>query len=91
MLKGPQYISYAQVFGWRDTNSVPEIPDTQSVSSQSVDLSPMTGSLCRGGNRYVDGDLLTFGYLVLDDSLGVHYYRLFNVKSFPWIPLLSAI
>ena len=25
---------------------------------------------CRGGNRYVEGDLLTFGYLMLDDSLG---------------------
>ena len=46
---------------------------------------------CRGGNRYVEGDLLTFGYLMLDDSLGYYYYRLFNVGQFPWIPLLSAI
>ena len=35
---------------------------------------------CRGGNRYVEGDLLTFGYLMLDDSLGYPYYRLFNVR-----------
>ena len=48
---------------------------------------------CRGGNRYVEGDLFTFGYLMLDDalpsltigslmlddSLGVPYYRLINV------------
>ena len=33
---------------------------------------------CRGGNRYVEGDLLTFGYLMLDDSLGYPYFRLFN-------------
>ena len=25
---------------------------------------------CRGGNRYVEGDHLTFGFLMLDDSLG---------------------
>ena len=24
---------------------------------------------CRGGNRYVERDLLTFGYLLLDDTL----------------------
>ena len=24
---------------------------------------------CRGGNLYVEGDLLTFGYLMLDDYL----------------------
>ncbi len=35
---------------------------------------------CRGGNRYVEGDLLTFGYLMLNDSLGYPYYRLFNVR-----------
>ena len=34
---------------------------------------------CRGGNRYVEGDLLTFGYLMLDDALGFPYYRLINV------------
>ena len=45
---------------------------------------------CRGGNRYVEGDLLTFGYLMLDDSLGFHYYRLISVEWFPGIPLLSA-
>ena len=33
---------------------------------------------CRGGNRYVEGDLLTFGYLMLNDSLGDPYFRLFN-------------
>ena len=33
---------------------------------------------CRGGNRYVEGDLLTFGYLMLDGSLGYPYFRLFN-------------
>ena len=33
----------------------------------------------RGGNRYVEGDLLTFGYLMLDDALGFPYYRLINV------------
>ena len=32
-----------------------------------------------GGNRYVEGDLLTFGYLMLNDSLGYPYYRLINV------------
>ena len=31
-----------------------------------------------GGNRYVEGDLLTFGYLILNDSLGYPYFRLFN-------------
>ena len=35
---------------------------------------------CRGGNRYVEGDLLTFGCLMLDDALGYPYYRLFNVR-----------
>ena len=35
---------------------------------------------CRGGNRYVEGDLLTFGYLMLDDSLGFPDYRLLNVR-----------
>ena len=35
---------------------------------------------CRGGNRYVEGESLTFGYLMLDDSLGYPYYRLFNVR-----------
>ena len=30
-----------------------------------------------GGNRYVEGDLLTFGYLMLNDSLGYPYFRLF--------------
>ena len=44
----------------------------------------------RGGNQNVEGDLLTFGYLMLDDSLGYPYFRLFNVGRFPWIPLLSA-
>ena len=32
-----------------------------------------------GGNRYVEGDLLTFGYLMLNDSLGYPYYRLINI------------
>ena len=32
-----------------------------------------------GGNRYVEGDLLTFGSLMSDDSLGFPYYRLINV------------
>ena len=46
-----------------------------------------------GGNRYVEGEPLTFGYLMLDDALpsltfgylmlddplGVPYYQLFNV------------
>ena len=31
-----------------------------------------------GGNQNVEGDLLTIGYLMLDDSLPSHY-RLFNV------------
>ena len=31
-----------------------------------------------GGNRYVEGDLLTFGYLMLYDALGYPYFRLFN-------------
>ena len=44
---------------------------------------------CRGGNRYVEGDLLIVGYLVLDDSLGFPYYRLFNVRCFLWIPLFK--
>ena len=26
----------------------------------------------------IKGDLLTFGYLMLDDSLGYPYFRLFN-------------
>ena len=30
-------------------------------------------------NQNVEGDLLTFGYLMFDDSLPSHY-RLFNVK-----------
>ena len=46
---------------------------------------------CRVGNRYVEGDLLVFGELMLDDSLGYPYYRLFHVRWFPWIYLLSAI
>ena len=35
---------------------------------------------CRGGNRYVEGDVLTFGKLMLDDALGYLYYRLFKVR-----------
>ena len=31
------------------------------------------------GDRYVEGEPLTFGYLMLDDSVGFPYYRLFNV------------
>ena len=38
----------------------------------------------------VEGDLVTIGYLMLDDFLSSHY-RLFNDGRFPWIPLLSAI
>ena len=34
---------------------------------------------CSGGNRYVEGDLLTIGYLMLDDALGYPYYRLTNI------------
>jgi hypothetical protein len=33
----------------------------------------------RGGNQNVEGDLLTIGYLMLNDSLGYPYYRLINV------------
>ena len=47
----------------------------------------------RGGNRYVEGESLTFGelmlddylpsctigYLMLDNSFGFPYYRLFNI------------
>ena len=54
---------------------------------------------CRDGNRYVEGDLLTFGYLMLDDalrsltignlmlddSLGVPYYRLINIFLIPFL------
>ena len=36
------------------------------------------GGRVGGGNQNVEGDLLTFGYLMLDDSLPSHY-RLFNV------------
>ena len=32
-----------------------------------------------GGNRYVEGEPRTFGYLMLYDALGYPYYRLFNV------------
>ena len=32
-----------------------------------------------GGNKNVEGDLLTFGYLMLDDALASQY-RLFNVR-----------
>ena len=32
-------------------------------------VSPKKVVGCRGGNRYVEGDLLTFGYLMLNDSL----------------------
>ena len=28
---------------------------------------------CRGGNRYAEGDLLIFGQLILDDSLGIPF------------------
>ena len=42
-------------------------------------LSPKKVVGCRGGDRYFEGEPLTFGYLVLDDSFGYHYYRLFNV------------
>ena len=48
---------------------------------------------CRGGNRYVEGDLLTFGYLMLDDSLGYLYFRLFNVDDslgFPFYRLINV-
>ena len=31
-----------------------------------------------GGNPNVEGDLLTFGCLMLDDALGYPYIRLFN-------------
>ena len=34
---------------------------------------------CRGGNQKVEGGLLTFGHLMLDDSLGFPYYRLINI------------
>ena len=30
-------------------------------------------------------DNFTIGYLILDDSLGYHYYRLFNVRWFPFL------
>ena len=50
------------------------------------DLFGMQGWECRGGNRYVEGNLLTFGYLVLDDSLDWKYYRLFNVRWYPSFP-----
>ena len=39
-----------------------------------------TSVACRGGNRYVEGDLFTFRYLVLDDAFGYPYYRLINVE-----------
>ena len=35
--------------------------------------------LTRPGNRYVEGEPLTIGYLMLDDYLGFPYYRLFNI------------
>ena len=38
---------------------------------------------CRGGNRYVEKEPLTFGELILDDSLGFPYYRLIDVGWFP--------
>ena len=31
-----------------------------------------------GGNQNVEGNLLTFGYLMLGDSFGYLYFRLFN-------------
>ena len=34
-----------------------------------------------GGNRYVEGDLLTFGYLMLDDALPFPYYRLIRHRA----------
>ena len=34
---------------------------------------------CRGGNQNVEGGLLTFGLLMLDDSFGFPYYRLINI------------
>ena len=42
-------------------------------------VSPKTVVGCRGGNLYVEGDLFTFGYLILDDALGYPYYWLFNI------------
>ena len=33
-----------------------------------------------GVNRCVEWDLVTFGYLLLDDPIGFPYYRLFNVR-----------
>ena len=36
------------------------------------------GRMQGGGNRYVEGDLFTFGYLMLDDALGYPYFPLFN-------------
>ena len=39
-----------------------------------------------GGNQDVEGDLLTFGHLILDDALGYPYYRLISVE---WVPSLK--
>ena len=43
---------------------------TERVSQDSIGVTPVG---CRGGNRYVEGDLLTFGYLMLYDALGYPY------------------
>ena len=39
----------------------------------------MQGVGCKGGNQNVERDLLTFGELILNDSLGFPYYRLINI------------
>ena len=52
---------------------------SSSLAEQKTFKNGTTPVGCRGGNRYVEGEPLTFGYLLLDDSLGYPHYRLINV------------
>ena len=58
---------------WRGFRPLATGPLTQATG-------PTTPVGCRGGNQYVERDLLTFGYLMLNDALGFPYYRLINIR-----------
>ena len=53
-------------------------PLTQATGPPRSDAGVGIGML-RGGNRYVEGESLIFGYLMLNDALGYPYYRLINI------------
>ena len=73
---------WASLLSTRQVKMAPEdLPQTQEPEFINMSSKKGYGTTpvgCRGGNRYVEGELLTFGYLVLDDSLGYPYFRLFN-------------